>query len=195
MANTNKPTVVWLPCDRPGCSEAFMLQSKDAHDKRFCSKRCANQAHSLPYDKRYYKSPVYLSWSNMKTRCTNEKCQDWHRYGGRGIRVCERWMMFANFLEDMGSTWREGLTLDRINVNGDYTPENCRWADKLTQANNTRTNVLVEFQGEFDTLTRWARRMGLPEKAVACRYYNYGWGIEKTLTQPLRHRAKRGLYK
>lgn len=128
----------------------------------------------------------------MKTRCTNPKFKQYADYGGRGIKVCERWMEFANFLEDMSEGFFPELTLDRVDHNGDYTPENCRWADREVQANNTRANVLVEFRGEKDTLTRWARRMGLPEKAVACRYYNYGWDIERTLTQPLRVVSKRG---
>src|ERR1700757_1528866 len=99
MPNTNKPVAVWMPCERLGGGEAFMLRSKDPHTKRFCSNRCAGLWNSLPYDRRYYHTPIYRSWSDMKTRCTNKNYKDWHNYGGRGIRICERWEMFANFLK------------------------------------------------------------------------------------------------
>lgn len=127
----------------------------------------------------------------MKTRCNNPRFKDFKNYGGRGIGVCERWDEFANFLEDMGPTFAEGLTLDRIDCNGDYAPENCRWADHTTQANNTRSNVFITLWGESHTLTEWCRLVGLPIKVVQNRYYNYGWDVERCLTTPVRAAAKR----
>jgi hypothetical protein len=83
------------------------------------------------------KSPTYQSWSAMRTRCTNEKSNDWKLYGGAGVEVCERWWFFENFLEDMGERPR-GKTLDRINPNGNYEPGNCRWATPKEQTQNRR---------------------------------------------------------
>lgn len=86
----------------------------------------------------YAKSTTYYSWGMMKNRCTNPKAADWKYYGGRGIKLCKRWMKFENFLEDMGPKPSPDLSIDRINVNGNYTPKNCRWATHTEQSKNRR---------------------------------------------------------
>ncbi len=84
-------------------------------------------------------TPTFSSWANMINRCKNPKCDRWLCYGGRGISVCKRWLKFENFYKDMGVR-PKGLTLDRINNDGNYTPSNCRWATNIQQANNKRRN-------------------------------------------------------
>lgn len=95
-------------------------------------------------------SPTYKSWQGMIDRCQNPKSKDYLRYGSRGISVCERWMSFENFLTDMGNR-PLGKTIDRVDNDGNYEPGNCRWATRLEQARNQRTNKRFEFCGRMLT--------------------------------------------
>lgn len=131
-----------------------------------------NKKHGLS---KSYKS-TYRSWKDMRSRCGNVNDFDYADYGGRGIRVCEQWEDFAVFFRDMGAR-PNGKTLDRIDVNGNYRPENCRWADAKTQANNKRNNRLVEYQGQTRTLAQWCENFGIEQSKVKYRI-NAGWSLE-----------------
>lgn len=113
-------------------------------------------------------TPTYRTWSKMKERCFNPRFVKFSFYGGRGITVCERWMTFANFLADMGVR-PTGMTLDRKDSDGDYEPSNCRWATRLEQANNTRTNRFVDLDGERLTVAQLARRTGINDRTIIDR--------------------------
>lgn len=125
----------------------------------------------------------------VKYRCGNPNSKDFKYYGGRGIKVCDRWLeSFDNFLEDMGEP-PASATLDRINNNGNYEKDNCRWASRLEQGNNRRTNRLLEFHGKSMTIRQWARHLNIPFSAIHGRL-NRGWDIERVLTTPLRPNKK-----
>lgn len=104
-------------------------------------------------------SKIYDIWIQMRMRCSNPRNKRWGDYGGRGITVCDRWASFDNFLSDMGDRPR-GRSLDRIDNNGPYSPENCRWANRREQANNTRSNRLVSVGGKTQSVSAWLRELG-----------------------------------
>lgn len=119
------------------------------------------------------KHPLYHTWYAMVARCQNPRAQSYHNYGGRGITVCDRWLeSFENFYADMGDRPTPGHSIDRIDNDGPYSPENCRWATWEEQANNRRNNVWIEFQGERLSAAQWRKRLGVVSDlhAVAKKY-------------------------
>lgn len=115
---------------------------------------CAISTHGMT------KTPTWISWSSMHGRCTNQNFVGFVDYGGRGIQVCEEWASFDQFLRDMGERPAD-MTLDRTDVNGNYSKENCRWASKKVQAMNRRNTVWVEYEGEIYTSIDLARHLGI----------------------------------
>lgn len=127
---------------------------------------------------------VHRSWMSMRQRCLNSNDKRFGDYGGRGISICERWMSFENFYADMGPM-PDGFSIDRINVNGNYEPSNCRWADHKTQARNIRANRLFTVNGETHCLSEWAELKGLNVKSLSTRL-DRGWEFCRALTTPFR---------
>lgn len=132
---------------------------------------------------------VYKIWCNMKSRCNNSKLDVYEYYGARGITVCEEWendfMSFYKWAMDNG--YDEKLTLDRIDVDKNYEPNNCRWVTMKTQANNTRRNHIIEYKGAKHTISEWADLVGINKKILAHRLER-GWEIERALTQKVINR-------
>lgn len=117
----------------------------------------------------------------MMNRCYLKSEKHYSSYGGRGIVVCDRWHDFKNFLEDMGRRPSRNHSLDRIDNNGNYEKDNCRWATRIEQANNTRRNRFLEFNGENLTIANWARKLNIPDNILSYRL-SKGWSAEDTLT-------------
>lgn len=136
-------------------------------------------------------TPIYKVWSTMKARCYNKKNKAYPRYGGRGIKVCDRWKnSFEKFYEDMGDC-PKGLTLERMDNNGDYTPDNCLWATRAIQANNRRTNRRINVFSRDLTMAEWNNRLGGEGHAVAQRIDRLGWSPADAVSRPLRKAAKK----
>lgn len=118
----------------------------------------------------------------MKARCQNPNAADYHNYGGRGITVCRRWQKFEHFYADMGER-PEGCTLDRINVDGNYEPSNCKWSTSSQQHNNRRNNRYITMLGRKQTLREWCDYYNVPYARAEARL-KYGWTPERTFTTP-----------
>ncbi|WP_405558925.1 hypothetical protein OHV08_33870 [Streptomyces canus] len=125
---------------------------------------------------------LYKVWNSLRRRCENPKAQHWGHYGGRGITVCERWLSFANFYADMFPTYQPGLSIDRRDVDGPYSPENCRWATRKQQARNKRNNRLLAFRGRAVTAVEWGELVGLNADVIRYRVIKLGWPVERALT-------------
>ena len=119
---------------------------------------------------------LYWIWSSMVQRCTNENDKRFQMYGARGITVCDEWLNgFGAFCEwAMMNGYSEGLSIDRIDNDGNYCPENCRWTDSVVQSNNRRNNIMITRNNETHTLSEWARIKKLPYKTILERYYRHG---------------------
>lgn len=126
-------------------------------------------------------SRAYATWARMKARCDNPNNPKYKHYGGRGISYCAEWKEFKGFYSDMGDPAPK-MSLDRIDVNGNYHKDNCRWATNLTQSNNRRTNRFLTFQGETLSVAEWNRKLGFSTGVVSMRLNTLGWTEEEALT-------------
>lgn len=124
----------------------------------------------------------------MRTRCKNPGSKDYARYGGRGIRVCDRWSSFDAFLSDMGPKPSRRRSLDRIDGEKGYGPENCRWATKRTQGENRSVTIWITHNGVTKTQSSWSRYLGGSTSLVAGRLAK-GWTEEKAVTTPIKGRG------
>lgn len=135
-------------------------------------------------------TPEYVAYREMKKRCYNPNWVRYDRYGGRGIKVCDRWLeSYSNFLADMGSKPSPQHTLDRLDNNADYTPDNCQWATKAEQAANRRTARILEYAERSLSLKHWAHEVGIDADTLSARI-NSGWSTERALTTPLRRSSR-----
>lgn len=131
---------------------------------------------------------LYHIWRFMKERCYDSKSKTYARYGGRGIKICDEWKTsfetFKTWAKSNG--YSEKLTLDRIDFNGDYTPNNCRWADYFTQENNRSSNVRITINGETHTITEWGRIKGISGQTIWARLFVYKWSEYDAVMKPVR---------
>ena len=131
---------------------------------------------------------LYGIWSDMRLRCYDEKNIAYHRYGGRGITICDEWKNDVKAFYDWATEngYKDSLTIDRIDNDGNYCPENCRWATVKEQASNRRSNIFVTHNGKTQTMKEWANEVGIPYKVVWARVQKLGWSAERALTDPVK---------
>jgi hypothetical protein len=132
-----------------------------------------------------YKTRQFSIWHSMKQRCLNKKSTNYKDYGGRGIKVCDKWLNFKGFWEDMQYGYDDNLTIDRINVNDDYCKENCRWITQQEQEFNKRNSIIINIDGITAPLKYQCKRLNIPYKLVYNRIHCKNWEVEKALKTPL----------
>lgn len=137
---------------------------------------------------------LYRCYKSMIYRCCNSKCKDYIHYGGRGIQICDMWKKSFDAFKDwaLANGYKEDLTIDRIDVNGNYEPSNCRWISMHDQQYNKREsnyvfNKIIKYNGEEHTLREWSNLVNIPYKVLRIRYLR-GWSIDKIFTEPIRHK-------
>jgi hypothetical protein len=132
------------------------------------------------------KIPELGVWEAMKRRCYNTRVVEYPNYGGRGIRVCDRWLnSFENFFRDLGQRPGDEYTIERKDNDGPYSPENCKWGTRTEQANNKRNNRIIEYDGKKLTLSQWGNIIGISPSIILKRIRR-GWSIHKSLSTPVK---------
>lgn len=135
-----------------------------------------------------YKSRLHRIWDAMKQRCLNQKNNNYHRYGARGIMVCEEWRNNFKAFYDwaMGNGYTDDLTIDRIDNDGNYCPENCRWATLHEQNRNRRTSRMITFNGKTQCMLDWAKELEIKPITMVARFRR-GWSVERAFNTPIKH--------
>ena len=155
---------------------------------RYMSSRSCNKCSLLTGSHGMYNTREFKIWQSMKNRCYNTNDPIYKNYGAKGISVCDRWKnSFKNFIEDMGLS--NGLSIDRINVFGNYEPNNCRWANAKTQARNRTNNNVYTYKGKTLCVSEWCEILNMPTSTFNNRVIR-GWDIEKIINTPIRQFIK-----
>jgi len=170
--------VVRQDCLRSGNTASCGCQRKE-HAAEAARRRCTTHGQS--------KIAEYFVWKTMKARCLNPRNSEFKNYGGRGIWVCDRWRTsFVAFIQDLGLRPSPAHSIDRINNDGNYEPENCRWAIGKEQARNTRANHRITIDGVIMTIAGWAERSGLKSGTISRRLLVYGWSAKEAVGKSAR---------
>jgi hypothetical protein len=177
---TNKSRQYWLfKCD---CGKEKIICKDLVKRGQIKSCGCIKGLNKVKHGfaKKSKKSRIYNIWCSMRQRCNNRNNAKYSSYGGRGIKVCEKWNSFENFLEDMGEPTTSKHSIDRIDNDGNYKPLNCRWATSHQQANNTRNNIIIKYNGEEKTLSEWCLDKNIIYSKALYRLNN-GYSVETIL--------------
>lgn len=185
-----KGQVTWLcRCD---CGNETVVRGDSIRNGHTVSCGCQQSARASAVNKTHGMTrsdgkftKVYKTWRGIKTRCTNPNFRLFSYYGGRGIKVCERWQTFDNFLADMGEPPTDQHSIDRMDANGNYCPENCRWATDAEQGWNKRSTRFVDIGGILKPMAVWIREYGIGHGTVYKRMAK-GMTPEEAITTPVK---------
>lgn len=182
--------ILWLcRCDCGNEINAIAYNLKNGHT-RSCGCLSSEIKSSVHSTHKCSGGRLYRIWRHIKSRCLNKKVPHYKYYGERGITMCKEWeKSFETFLDwAISNGYKENLSIDRIDVNGNYEPSNCRWANAKMQANNKTNNRLIEYNGECHTLSEWSSILGISHLTISKRIDDYGWDVKKAFETPVRDR-------
>ncbi len=178
VGNTNYGQPLWeCKCE---CGNTAFASGQHLREGRIKSCGCLKKEALVKH--RMCNTRLYRIWSSMKERCNNPKRRDFKRYGERGIKVCEEWGDFLTFYKwAISNGYSKTLTLDRIDVNGNYEPSNCRWVTVKEQGNNRTNNHLITYNGETKTISQWAEERNINHDTLYSRINRMNWDIGRAL--------------
>jgi hypothetical protein len=177
---------IWLfECDCENKTrKEIILSDVKSNKSKSCGCLIARKTTPNKKKKQNQRKKIYNVWRHMKNRCYNPCYKNYHRYGGRGVIVCDEWLEgFKNFYDwTMSNGYTDGLELNRINNDGIYKCDNCNWVDRKTQMNNTSKNINITYNNQTKTLTQWAESLNISVNTLHSRLKKLNWSIEKALT-------------
>jgi hypothetical protein len=184
IAPTNTPKTFWeCDCDCGAKRVVYVFYLISGH-----TTSCGCRLKEILSTHKMCRTRPYRIWRNMINRCTNKNDPRYKDYGGRGIKVYPKWRKFQGFWEDMKPYYKDGLSLDRLDTNGNYELGNCRFATPFEQSNNTRFNVRITHNSRTLTLHEWAKELNIKPGTIRARYVR-GWSTEDILRTTLeKHR-------
>lgn len=177
----------WCVCDCD-CKNTKTVRKDHLTSKRIVSCGCYGKTIIGARSKTHGMSGkrIYRIWKGMRNRCENINVPNYNLYGGRGISVCDEWHSFKVFNEwALSNGYRDDLSIDRIDNNGNYCPDNCRWADRKEQARNRRSNITISCNGSTKLISDWDNDIGSRKRGRVRARLNAGWSVEKAVTTPV----------
>lgn len=187
-ADKNRHSMWNCKCD---CGVTKIVRTNELKEGKTKSCGCLYEEVNVKHRKR--ETRIYRIWRGMVTRTENERNLRFCDYGGRGIQICDEWRKdFQKFYDwAMSNGYKENLTIDRVDNDKGYCPNNCRWVDRKTQSNNRRYNVRIKHREEEHTLSKWSEKLGIAEGTLWNRIYLRGWSIERAFETPVKKRSKK----
>lgn len=184
--------IVWrFECDCKNTIDVIGSRVKNGYIKS-CGCLATDVNRTMRITHGYSKTKLYVVWQSMKRRCLDEKYPKYKDYGSRGITVCDEWLEFENFKKwSDDSGYKEGLTIDRIDNDKGYFPDNCQWITNEEQQLNKRNNRIITFNGKSQTISEWARELNINEQTLRNRLQKENVDIEKALTTPVNKNLSR----
>ena len=190
ISTGSRPERLWLCKCKCGAEITVRQNNLRSNHTKSCGCHMKQTSAIINRKHGYTKTPTYIAWANMKGRCLNKNNKNYLNYGDRGITVCAKWLnSFQAFIDDMGEKPGKGYSIERIDVNGNYEPSNCKWATTAEQNRNYRRNIYIEYNGRTQCLKDWATELGMCPSVLRYRI-KAGWSVDDAFKIPVTMKNK-----